>query len=309
MERAGHDPAPSGPTHERCARIGAFVELHVEQGRALADTADPVGVASAIWPHGRWRFDFRGEANHAGTTRLEDRRDPMLAYAATVLAARGNAERPGALATFGKISVEPNGINAIPSLVSAWLDSRAADEAAAGRLVEEIAAAPSAGGRRRRGRVRESFTPTVDFDLPCATASRACSAARPCCPPARGTTRASSPARSRPPCCSCATPPASRTRRTSTPRKPTASPGSPPSPPSWRTCSRRPATVSARLPERADGLAAGHAEVVVRTFKVMEAATGIQKSRGIRSWSWQSRNRRSVRAKTEIPVFPGLYAF
>src|SRR4051812_707920 len=47
--------------------VGCFVELHVEQGRALVDLGEPVGVASAIWPHGRYRFDFAGEANHAGT--------------------------------------------------------------------------------------------------------------------------------------------------------------------------------------------------------------------------------------------------
>ncbi|MGO4758849.1 allantoate amidohydrolase, partial [Streptomyces sp. 2MCAF27] len=70
MERAGYDPEAIGPDPERLARIGAFVELHVEQGRALAETVHPVGVASAIWPHGRWRFDFHGEANHAGTTLL-----------------------------------------------------------------------------------------------------------------------------------------------------------------------------------------------------------------------------------------------
>ncbi|MBE9498705.1 M20/M25/M40 family metallo-hydrolase [Streptomyces sp. GKU 257-1] len=65
MEAAGQDPGTLGPDPERLARIGAFVELHIEQGRALAETAHPVAVASAIWPHGRWRFDFRGEANHA----------------------------------------------------------------------------------------------------------------------------------------------------------------------------------------------------------------------------------------------------
>ncbi|MEU7749359.1 allantoate amidohydrolase [Nonomuraea sp. NPDC049158] len=116
MERAGHDPAAIGRDDERLARIGAYVELHVEQGRNLGDA--PIGVASAIWPHGRWRFDFHGEANHAGTTRLEDRRDPMLAYAATVLNAREQARLAGALATFGKISVEPNGTNAIASRVT-----------------------------------------------------------------------------------------------------------------------------------------------------------------------------------------------
>ncbi|WP_431776102.1 allantoate amidohydrolase [Streptomyces cucumeris] len=166
MERAGYDPDAIGPDTERLARIGAFVELHVEQGRALADTGDAVGVASAIWPHGRWRFDFHGEANHAGTTRLEDRRDPMLTYANTVLAARKKARLAGALATFGKVSVEPNGVNAIASLVRGWLDSRAADEKTLAAVVEEVERAAVERGARDGVEVRvtrESFTPVVEF--------------------------------------------------------------------------------------------------------------------------------------------------
>ncbi|WP_405015493.1 allantoate amidohydrolase [Kitasatospora sp. NBC_01539] len=168
MERAGHDPAAIGTDHERLGRIGAFVELHVEQGRFLTER-QPVGVASAIWPHGRWRFDFHGEANHAGTTRVEDRRDPMLTYATTVLAARKKARLAGALATFGKVAVEPNGTNAIASLVRGWLDSRAADEATLERVVEEIRQAAADRGGRDGVRVeltRESYTPVVDFDGP-----------------------------------------------------------------------------------------------------------------------------------------------
>lgn len=166
MEAAGYDPDAIGPDPERLARIGAFVELHVEQGRALAETPHAVGVASAIWPHGRWRFDFHGEANHAGTTRLEDRRDPMLTYANTVLTARKKARLAGALATFGKVAVEPNGVNAIASLVRGWLDSRAADEATLDEVVAEIERAAVERGTRDGVRVRvtrESFTPVVEF--------------------------------------------------------------------------------------------------------------------------------------------------
>lgn len=166
MEAAGYDPEAIGPDPERLARIGAFVELHVEQGRALDLTGDPVGIASAIWPHGRWRFDFRGEANHAGTTRLADRRDPMLTYAETVLAARREAELAGALATFGKIAVEPNGVNAIPSLVRGWLDSRAADQDTLDTVVAGIERAAREHAERAGidlDVVRESFTPVVDF--------------------------------------------------------------------------------------------------------------------------------------------------
>jgi N-carbamoyl-L-amino-acid hydrolase len=167
MEAAGYDPDAIGPDPERLARIGAFVELHVEQGRALDRTGDAVGVASAIWPHGRWRFDFRGEANHAGTTRLADRRDPMLSYAETVLAARRQAELSGAVATFGKIAVEPNGVNAIPSLVRCWLDSRAADQQTLDTVVagvREAARAYAAAHGVDLEVVRESFTPVVEFD-------------------------------------------------------------------------------------------------------------------------------------------------
>ncbi|GAA5037071.1 allantoate amidohydrolase [Streptomyces siamensis] len=167
MERAGYDPATIGPDPERLARIGAFVELHVEQGRALDLSGDRVGIASAIWPHGRWRFDFRGEANHAGTTRLVDRRDPMLSYAETVLAARREAELAGAVATFGKISVEPNGVNAIPSLVRGWLDSRAADQPTLDTVVtgvEKAAREYAEAHGIELDVVRESFTPVVEFE-------------------------------------------------------------------------------------------------------------------------------------------------
>ncbi|MET7319015.1 allantoate amidohydrolase [Streptomyces sp. NPDC005549] len=167
MESAGYDPGTLGPDPERLARIGAFVELHVEQGRALDLSGDRIGIASAIWPHGRWRFDFRGEANHAGTTRLADRHDPMLPYAETVLAARREAELAGAVATFGKVGVEPNGVNAIPSLVRGWLDSRAADQASLDTVVtgiEKAAREYAAAHGVDLDVVRESFTPVVDFD-------------------------------------------------------------------------------------------------------------------------------------------------
>ncbi len=167
MESAGYDPGTLGPDPERLARIGAFVELHVEQGRALDLSGDRIGIASAIWPHGRWRFDFRGEANHAGTTRLADRHDPMLPYAETVLAARREAELADAVATFGKIGVEPNGVNAIPSLVRGWLDSRAADQASLDTVVtgvEKAAREYAAAHGVDLDVVRESFTPVVDFD-------------------------------------------------------------------------------------------------------------------------------------------------
>jgi N-carbamoyl-L-amino-acid hydrolase len=167
MTAAGRDPAAIGPDPGLVARIAAYVELHVEQGRALADLDAAVGVAERIWPHGRWRLTFTGRADHAGTTRLGDRRDPMLACAAAILAARGAATQQGALATVGKLTAEPGAVNAISSSVTAWLDARAPDEARLHSVVERVLAqaraAATAQGVGLDAR-QESVTPAVDFD-------------------------------------------------------------------------------------------------------------------------------------------------
>ncbi|MDQ6934764.1 MAG: allantoate amidohydrolase [Actinomycetota bacterium] len=149
------------------ADVGCFVELHVEQGRDLVDRDAAIGVASAIWPHGRVRFDFEGEANHAGTTRMEDRHDPMLSYAMTALAANKQARLSGQRATFGRLDVAPNGTNAVPSRVSAWLDARceSAEELTAllGRL-ERLASERAARDGTRVRVTTESISPPVVFD-------------------------------------------------------------------------------------------------------------------------------------------------
>lgn len=157
MRAAGHDPLHLGRDDETLGRVGTFVELHVEQGRSLVDQDTAVGVASGIWPHGRWRLDLHGEANHAGTTRLADRDDPMLRLAAAVIAAREGAEQHAAVATIGKVDVRPGGTNAIPSLVRAWLDARGGDEAAVRAVVGAVGAAA------RAEPVEESWSPAVAF--------------------------------------------------------------------------------------------------------------------------------------------------
>ena len=167
MALAGRDASRIGPDEELLGGIGAYVELHIEQGKALADLGAAVGVGDGIWPHGRWRIDFAGRPDHAGTTRLADRRDPMLPFAATVLAAREAAERCGALATFGKVAAEPGAANAISSSVHAWLDARAPDEATLDQLVSDVwAAAQTAAGQHGVAVQQrlESVTPLVSFD-------------------------------------------------------------------------------------------------------------------------------------------------
>jgi N-carbamoyl-L-amino-acid hydrolase len=163
MSRAGHDPAALGRDEETLRRVASFVELHVEQGRGLVDLDRAVGVASAIRPHGRWRIDLPGEANHAGTTLLVDRNDAMLAAAQVVLAARAAAERHRAVATCGKLRVAPNGVNAIPSHVTLWLDARATTAAQVRAVVRDVAAAAAEHGGTL---AEESWSDATPFPNP-----------------------------------------------------------------------------------------------------------------------------------------------
>ena len=149
------------------AHVDCFVELHVEQGRDLVHRDAPVGVASGIGPHGRYRFEFTGEANHAGTTRMEDRRDPMLTYAMTALAANKQARVSGQRATFGRVDVHPNGTNAVPSRVTAWLDARAESSALLDGMltqVERLAQDRASRDGTSLAVTAESVSPEVHFD-------------------------------------------------------------------------------------------------------------------------------------------------
>ena len=168
LTRAGRDPQSLGADPERLSRIGAFVELHVEQGRGLIDLEQPVAVGTAILPHGRWRVDISGQPNHAGTTRMADRHDPMIAFARFVLAAQAQAaalDMPtrAARATVGKVACTPNAVNAVPAHVTGWLDARAEDEETLDVLLEAIAREIATPGISVRV-TEESRTPAEHFD-------------------------------------------------------------------------------------------------------------------------------------------------
>jgi N-carbamoyl-L-amino-acid hydrolase len=167
MRAAGADPDLLGRDPQRLEHIGAFIELHIEQGRALDGSESPVAVASAIWPHGRWRVIFTGEADHAGTTRLPDRHDPMLTFAFAVLAARKEARLAGGVATVGRVEAEPNATNAIAGKVTAWLDARAPDEAVLGEILSGFESKVKERAGRDGTMVEifpESESPIVEFD-------------------------------------------------------------------------------------------------------------------------------------------------
>ena len=120
-------------------RVRSFMEVHVEQGRALTKRGQALGVATVLSPRQRWRAEFDGEANHAGTTPMPGRRDALVAASRFVLAAQQAAlSRPGAVATVGRLEVSPGSTNSIPGRAAASLDVRAPEVSTVEAMVEEI---------------------------------------------------------------------------------------------------------------------------------------------------------------------------
>jgi allantoate deiminase len=125
MRAAGFDPARLGEARA-IDRVGAYVELHVEQGPALERAGADVGVVEAICGMVGLRATLLGEANHAGTTPMDLRRDALAAAARAVLAVRETAlEAPGVVATAGTLDVHAGAYNVVPGAVELSIDLRA----------------------------------------------------------------------------------------------------------------------------------------------------------------------------------------
>jgi acetylornithine deacetylase/succinyl-diaminopimelate desuccinylase-like protein len=111
---------------------GAFVEVHIEQGRRLLDAGAPLGVVSAIAGYFRRTVTFEGVAGHAGTTPMAGRDDALVKAAEFVLRARDVAA--AGVATVGRLEVEPGAANVIPGRATLTVDVRAPDVAELERI-------------------------------------------------------------------------------------------------------------------------------------------------------------------------------
>jgi N-carbamoyl-L-amino-acid hydrolase len=130
----GHSQQLSRPVREKDS-VCAYVELHIEQGLVLAERNAAIGVVTAIVGIRRYEVTVDGRADHAGTTPMSLRRDALVGAAEVIRAvdqlarARG-AGSPYLVATIGKMTVEPNAVNAVPGSVRMILETRSTDEAA-----------------------------------------------------------------------------------------------------------------------------------------------------------------------------------
>jgi allantoate deiminase len=127
------------PDARRVEAVGAYLELHIEQGPVLEQEGVDVGVVTAIAGLLGFRVRLTGEANHAGTTPMAVRRDALVGAARIVLALRDEARTRGDMtANVGLLEIEPGGFNVIPGMAEFTVDVRAG-EATAYERVERFA--------------------------------------------------------------------------------------------------------------------------------------------------------------------------
>ena len=124
-------------------QVYAFVELHIEQGPNLEASGTDIGVVTSIVAMGGAVAEFRGRADHAGTTPMTRRQDPLRSAAQLIAAlpAITAAVSDTAVATCGKLVTFPGGANVVPALVRMLLDYRDPDAGRLARLDEQLIAA------------------------------------------------------------------------------------------------------------------------------------------------------------------------
>ncbi len=126
-----------GVTSNRPLPASGYLELHIEQGPVLEDEGLSVGVVGGIFGICWSEVTITGKSDHAGPSPMRLRRDPLVAAAEIIQGIERIAtmEDDVAVATVGRVAVEPNVINTIPGKVIFSVDFRHPD---AGVLADQV---------------------------------------------------------------------------------------------------------------------------------------------------------------------------
>jgi beta-ureidopropionase / N-carbamoyl-L-amino-acid hydrolase len=107
----------------------AYLELHIEQGPVLEALDLPLGVVLGTFGVERNQITFRGQAAHAGSTPMDERRDALAAAAKLALEIREIATRTGegAVCTMGSCVTKPGIVTSVVETATVLLDQRHLD--------------------------------------------------------------------------------------------------------------------------------------------------------------------------------------
>jgi N-carbamoyl-L-amino-acid hydrolase len=152
LKRHGHDPMSALDAARDPESIAAYLELHIEQGPVLDRRQKPVGIVDEITGLFTWSVCLRGDANHAGTTPMDMRKDAFMGLAdfaheiPRILEENGSSR---SRATIGKAQILPGAANTVPGMVEFSLDVRDTSDAVLEDLGTAFRKALSAIARRR----------------------------------------------------------------------------------------------------------------------------------------------------------------
>lgn len=117
----------------------AHLELHIEQGAVLESKGLSVGIVTGICAQIRGEYVIKGQAAHAGTTPLSLRHDALCAAAEVILAIEDETKKSeDCVATVGRITAEPGGVNVVPGEAKFSIDIRHQIPEVRDRLLKRI---------------------------------------------------------------------------------------------------------------------------------------------------------------------------
>jgi N-carbamoyl-L-amino-acid hydrolase len=161
----------------RCGdhRLGAFFELHIEQGPILEAEGKTIGVVTGVQGMRWYEVTVTGTDSHAGSTPVPLRRDALLATARMIQAVRevAVAHAPDAVGTVGLIEARPNSRNVIPGEVFFTVDLRHPDDAVLAAMEQQVRAAfahIAEADQVDMAIARTWDSPAVRFDAACVAA-------------------------------------------------------------------------------------------------------------------------------------------
>jgi hydantoinase/carbamoylase family amidase len=129
LQRAGLDETGIFSARRDPASLLAYLELHIEQGPHLVRACTQIGIVTTIVGMRSFTITYTGQADHAGTTPLDARKDAGLGTADFMVKAHARVRHdfPGCVLNFGQVHFHPGAFNIVPAIAEFKLEFRSAD--------------------------------------------------------------------------------------------------------------------------------------------------------------------------------------
>ena len=156
LKAMGVDLAQSHLAKRRMEGVEAYLEIHIEQGPVLESEGLAVGAVLGTVGVERYTVTFRGQAAHAGSTPMLQRKDTFSAAARFALLLRDVAIAHEGVSTIGNATCTPGVVTAVPGVTEILVDQRHIDA--------DVLAAMNADARAASEQAAAEFGCTVGWE-------------------------------------------------------------------------------------------------------------------------------------------------